>query len=626
MYYRNRKLPEASHSKATFPSQFFLFPFPLIFSCTILKNRTSFKCRLADESCFVGYHAMESAVKAALRRLCALHGWLYGVFLQADLGDPGLLAPVEIYYEGRTSSAIVNSLRRVYRLGEGTGERFRNVILSGGHRWIFSDALPFDGSSHSAKVESTSSWKIDLPELGLLFLAGVKTVAAVSLLPFGVVLFGSDNKVPESSHLVNQIRHSFRKLGNTHGHLIRQTHQRSTMTNESRGLSSLVLPSNLVNTNRYTVMASPAFPNHGSLESESFYPADQWLPSPALDSLNFSDWAYSSESGNLRDLLPLSSLDLDADCSLGNGTSAGDFEGLLCDFDFDSRRDFQAPPIWDNIFNEASFPEMGTIDSYNSHSSAACSPRLVRTLTEVETFGQRSSDGGRGKVGESSEGKAQKKRARPGDSARPRPKDRQQIQDRVKELRELVPNGSKCSIDALLARTVNHMLFLRGVIKYADQIKQADEPKMISESGIILKDDSGGATWAYEMAGQTITCPASIEELNPLGHMLIEILCEDHGYFLEIADSIRGFGLTILKGIMEARGRRIWARFLVEAHRSTNRMEIFLHLVQLLAKKSCSSGILKDQGRSIDYATNGALTAYPQSLMAVPSRSLDRGR
>lgn len=39
--------------------------------------------------------------------------------------------------------------------------------------------------------------------------------------------------------------------------------------------------------------------------------------------------------------------------------------------------------------------------------------------------------------------KANKKRARPGENCRPRPRDRQLIQDRIKELRELVPNGSK---------------------------------------------------------------------------------------------------------------------------------------------------------------------------------------
>lgn len=42
--------------------------------------------------------------------------------------------------------------------------------------------------------------------------------------------------------------------------------------------------------------------------------------------------------------------------------------------------------------------------------------------------------------------KVSKKRARPGESTRPRPKDRQQIQDRLKELRGIIPNGVKVNI------------------------------------------------------------------------------------------------------------------------------------------------------------------------------------
>ncbi|TVU00876.1 hypothetical protein EJB05_53678 [Eragrostis curvula] len=191
--------------------------------------------------------------------------------------------------------------------------------------------------------------------------------------------------------------------------------------------------------------------------------------------------------------------------------------------------------------------------------------------------------------------KVAKKRSKAGESTRPRPKDRQLIQDRVKELREMVPNGAKCSIDALLERTIKHMLFLQSVTKYAEKIKQADEPKMIDkESGVILKDNpkagkNGGATWAYEVAGQTMVCPIIIEELSPPGQMLVEMLCEERGFFLEIADNIRGFGLTILKGLMEARDGKIWARFLVEANRGVTRMDIFLSLVQLL-EQNCLAG------------------------------------
>ncbi|KAF8379979.1 hypothetical protein HHK36_027446 [Tetracentron sinense] len=213
-----------------------------------------------------------------------------------------------------------------------------------------------------------------------------------------------------------------------------------------------------------------------------------------------------------------------------------------------------------------------------------------------------------------------KKRApRPGESTRPRPKDRQQIQDRVKELREIVPNGAKCSIDALLDRTIKHMLFLQSVTKYADKLKQADEPKMIGqENGVVLKDNSssggGGATWAFEVGGQTMVCPIIVEDLSPPGQMLVEMLCEEQGFFLEIADIIRGFGLTILKGVMEAREEKIWARFVVEANRDVTRMDIFLSLVQLLqqtAMSGISSTKLVDSG--VPLCTN-----YPQPPMLLP--------
>lgn len=42
------------------------------------------------------------------------------------------------------------------------------------------------------------------------------------------------------------------------------------------------------------------------------------------------------------------------------------------------------------------------------------------------------------------------------------------------------------------------------------------------------------------------------------------MLCEERGLFLEIADVIRGMGLTILKGLMDTRNDKIWARFAVE--------------------------------------------------------------
>jgi len=48
------------------------------------------------------------------------------------------------------------------------------------------------------------------------------------------------------------------------------------------------------------------------------------------------------------------------------------------------------------------------------------------------------------------------------------------------------------------------------------------------ESGVVLKDNpeagkNGGATWAYEVAGQTMVCPIIIEDLSPPGQMLVEV-------------------------------------------------------------------------------------------------------
>ncbi|KAJ3677918.1 hypothetical protein LUZ60_001721 [Juncus effusus] len=189
-------------------------------------------------------------------------------------------------------------------------------------------------------------------------------------------------------------------------------------------------------------------------------------------------------------------------------------------------------------------------------------------------------------------GRTGRKRSRvSGENPRPRPKDRQLIQDRIKELREIVPNGEKCSIDALLEKTIKHMMFLQSVAKHADKLKEAGEPKINSkEGGLLLKDNyEGGATWAFEIGTQSMSCPIIVEDLNSPRQMLVEMLCKERGVFLEIADEIRGLGLTILKGVMEVRKDKVWARFAVEANKEVTRMEIFLALVHLLEPNSNSS-------------------------------------
>ncbi|GLU03650.1 hypothetical protein SLE2022_208380 [Rubroshorea leprosula] len=186
--------------------------------------------------------------------------------------------------------------------------------------------------------------------------------------------------------------------------------------------------------------------------------------------------------------------------------------------------------------------------------------------------------------------KNNKKRTRPGESSRPRPRDRQLIQDRIKELRELVPNGGKCSIDSLLERTVKHMLFLQSITKHADKLNKCAESKMHhNRTGVQGSSNyDQGSSWAVEVGSHLKVCSIIVENLNKNGQMLVEMLCEECSHFLEIAEAIRSLGLTILKGVTEAHGDKTWICFVVEGqnNRIMHRMDILWPLVQILQSKS----------------------------------------
>ncbi|CAL5420167.1 unnamed protein product [Camellia sinensis] len=184
-----------------------------------------------------------------------------------------------------------------------------------------------------------------------------------------------------------------------------------------------------------------------------------------------------------------------------------------------------------------------------------------------------------------------KRRARPGEKQRSRPRDRQLILDRVKELRQLVPYSSKCSIDGLLDRTIKHMLFLRSVTDQADKLRQCVHQEVIGRKNMktsgIKGDSKNGKSWAFELGSDLQVCPIVVEDLEYPGHMLIEMLCNDHGLFMEIAEVICRLELTILKGMMESRSNNTWAHFIVEASRGFHRLDIFWPLMQLLQHNQC---------------------------------------
>jgi len=214
--------------------------------------------------------------------------------------------------------------------------------------------------------------------------------------------------------------------------------------------------------------------------------------------------------------------------------------------------------------------------------------------------------------------KTDRKKARSRENARPRPKDRQQIQDRLRELREIVPDGTKCSIDLLLERTIKHVRFLESVMKHADRLKHNGESKVLKEGSLLGKGNlNSGASWALDLDGQTVWCPIIVENLNQPRQMLVEILCEERGVFLEIADIIQRLGLTILKGVMEAQNVKIWAHFVVEANRDVHRMEILWSLTHLLqqhgAAETHKSGVVEPQGIDSSPQALASSQKYPIS-------------
>ncbi|KAK7245376.1 hypothetical protein RIF29_40216 [Crotalaria pallida] len=187
---------------------------------------------------------------------------------------------------------------------------------------------------------------------------------------------------------------------------------------------------------------------------------------------------------------------------------------------------------------------------------------------------------------------SKKKRARPGKNCRPRPRDRQLIQDRIKELRELVPNGAKCSIDSLLERAIKHILFLQGITKQADKVTKISDTK--SQLHHMETDVLGsssyeqGSSWAVEVGGHLKVHSILVENLSKDGQMLVEMLCEECIHFLEIAEAIRSLGLTILKGETKAHGEKIRICFVVEVQNSryVHRLDILWSLIQIVQSKS----------------------------------------
>ncbi|MCO5594599.1 hypothetical protein L7F22_048632 [Adiantum nelumboides] len=199
--------------------------------------------------------------------------------------------------------------------------------------------------------------------------------------------------------------------------------------------------------------------------------------------------------------------------------------------------------------------------------------------------------------------KAGKKRTRQGEKTVRRAKDRQLIQDRLHELRSIIPSSGKCSIDALLEKTIKYVGFLQTVTEEAgiwnDYGKMQAGEESHSSNG-----RKGGVSWAMEIGGHGRDCPLFVEDLKEPQHVLVEMLCEEEGLFLEIANTLRGLGLRILKGHMESRDEKMWARFVVQGNEHVHRVHIMWSLMHLLEVSATAASTVTDAcGRSTAMVT-----------------------
>ncbi|KAL4395634.1 hypothetical protein AHAS_Ahas01G0011500 [Arachis hypogaea] len=151
--------------------------------------------------------------------------------------------------------------------------------------------------------------------------------------------------------------------------------------------------------------------------------------------------------------------------------------------------------------------------------------------------------------------------------------------------------GEECSI--------RYMSFLSSTAHYANKLQEPDKPKA---NGVVLQESSVEGskhcgTWSFEEPHQTLLCPIIVEDMSHPGQMLIELLCEEEGFSLEMVDTIKGLGLNILKAKMETRNKKLWARFIVEANRHVTKIDVFWSLLHLVEQKNSS-------GTGMDSSTN----------------------
>ncbi|KAM7254279.1 hypothetical protein ACFE04_031961 [Oxalis oulophora] len=565
-----------------------------------------------------------------LKTLCSDSVWNYSVFWKLKHRSRMVLTLEDAYYENCQQHNISESNRlggtaddlnqgylhdpiglalakmsyHVYSLGEGI---VGQVAVTQKHQWIFADAANSCGSFESSdRLESQ-------------FSAGIKTIVVVAVVPHGVVQLGSLIKVTEDMKLVNDVKEAFFALQNVSVGPVTAPIQCNTesllclpdlpaaslhsevfpdhfsvhskdfdtkspnllLQSENFGVNYLFAPSTHPDSAFYGGVKSEHKYSSQNTESHLYDSSENPAKLSHLDSSNTSlkFWAGSELHEALGPAFSKRSTYSDRESEkieVGATSSQLTFdsgsENLLeavvanvCNSGSDVKSERSLGKSMQSLLTTDKIPQTSS-QTENIISSAGYTLNRSSSSDLYSAMPSKEFSSNCPSVCSEPAKNSNKKRAKPGETSRPRPRDRQLIQDRIKELRELVPNGSKCSIDSLLEHTIKHMLFLQSINKHADKLSKCAEAKMHKKGTSMLGSSNyeQGSSWAMEVGGHLKVCSIVVENLNKNGQMLVEMLCEECSHFLEIAEAIRSIGLTILKGITEPQGDKTWICFIVE--------------------------------------------------------------
>ncbi|CAN6864735.1 unnamed protein product [Brassica oleracea] len=523
---------------------------------------------------------MDMEVKQILKSLCFSYGWSYAVYWRSDPINPMLLRVEETHNDEQSATLVDDMILKTHVLGQGiVGE----AALTGNHQWLFSDTL------FQCEHEFQNQ-----------FLSGFKSIAIIPIGSSGVVQLGSTQKIVESREMLEETERALQEK-----HSLKVKDQSVDLDTLFESLIPLV-DCEIVPESFQGLSFDDIFTEEDTNPPSLLFdkPASEASPKPSSSDINGDDDSVFDilNSYSLDDLYQLLADDSpeqncpsggDKECSMVIQGNDKDLLGIHS-YDFPQKGQLFSELISTSLSNSTSCTSLTNVQQEDSYCGLNQSKRRKLESSTISSFFFPQAEtltllnppllidedvAGNWKKPQE-EGVKKKKRSKAGESRKPRPKDRQMIQDRIKELRGMIPNGAKCSIDTLLDLTIRHMVFMQSIAKYADKLKQPYFAKLVKEKE---------RTWALEVGDddESVVCPIIVEDLKPQGQMQIEMVCQENGdEFLEIAHVVRGLGLNILKGVMETTQGRIWAHLIVEAKPHITRLQLFYSLVHLFQQQN----------------------------------------